>query len=116
MKGPWFYIVSDAEVEGHFQPSIKDIQQSVCRQFPRVTIGDMISDRRNGEIIIPRHIAMYLARKLTPKSSPVIGKHFGKRDHTTALYAYRKIDRLRATDPKIAKVVADVHHELGCAL
>lgn len=116
MKDPWFYVVSDAEVEGHFQPTIRDIQYSVCRQYPSITVGDLISDRRNGEVIIPRHVAMYLARKLTPKSSPVIGRHFGKRDHTTALFAFRKIERLVKTNAAIMKVVADVHHELGCAL
>ena len=54
------------------------------------------------KVIRPRHIAMYLSRELTGKSFPQIGYSFGKRDHTTILYAHRKVTKTLPKDREVA--------------
>lgn len=76
---------------------IEDIQRVVAAKY-NVSRLDLISARRHENIIMPRHIAMFLARTLTARSLPEIGRRFGGRDHTTALHAVRKIETLRCTD------------------
>jgi chromosomal replication initiation ATPase DnaA len=61
---------------------------------------------------LPRHIAMFLARKITDKSFPEIGKKFAGRDHTTVIHAVRKIERLAATDTSFAAKITRVEREL----
>ena len=57
-----------------------------------VNRGDLLSSRRNRSIVRPRQIGMYLAKSLTARSLPEIGRRFGGRDHTTVLHAIRKIE------------------------
>lgn len=80
---------------------IEDIQRIVARQF-NVSKNDLLSNRRTRVIVRPRQIAMYLAKMMTPRSLPEIGRRFGGRDHTTVLHAVRKIDELSNKDQKIA--------------
>jgi hypothetical protein len=56
-------------------------------------------------IVLPRQVAMYLCKTLTPHSLPKISARFGGRDHTTALSNVRKIERLMAIDPELAKTL-----------
>lgn len=72
-------------------PTVRSIQESACRHFG-ITREDLLSRRRGGNLIAARHIAIYLARTLTDKSYPEIGRLFN-RDHTVAMHAYRQIDR-----------------------
>jgi chromosomal replication initiator protein len=65
----------------------------------------MYSKRRHAHIVLPRQIAMYLAKELTQKSLPEIGEAFGGRDHTTVLHAMRKIAEQRQHDP-------DLNHQI----
>ncbi len=81
------------------------IQRAVCRHY-KVSKRDLVSARRTGDIIIPRQVGYYLAKKLTERSLPDIAARFGGRDHTSALSGIRKIERLRASD---AKLDADLH-------
>ncbi len=80
---------------------IEDIQRIVARQF-NVSKNDLLSNRRTRVIVRPRQIAMYLAKTMTPRSLPEIGRRFGGRDHTTVLHAVRKIEELSGQDQKIA--------------
>ena len=80
---------------------IEDIQRIVARQF-NVSKNDLLSNRRTRVIVRPRQIAMYLAKVMTPRSLPEIGRRFGGRDHTTVLHAVRKIEELSSNDQKIA--------------
>jgi chromosomal replication initiation ATPase DnaA len=84
--------------------TIERIQAAVCRfyQIPRVEI---LSARREAKIVRPRQVAMYLAKTLTVRSLPEIGRMFGGRDHTTILHAVRKIGALVARDPDLNEVV-----------
>lgn len=85
-------------------PSIALIQREVCEHY-RIRMLDYLSDRRTRTIVRPRQIGMYLAKMLTLRSLPEIGRRFGGRDHTTVMYAVRVIDGLVKTDPEIAAAV-----------
>jgi len=85
--------------------TIDDIQKKVADYFG-LKLGDMLSARRAVEVARPRQVAMYLAKKLTPRSLPEIGRRFGGRDHTTVMHAVKRIDELRAKDPELDSDVA----------
>ena len=70
---------------------IEDILKTVSRHFG-VSKGDILSQRRHRSVVWPRQIGMYLAKQLTSRSLPEIGRRFGNRDHTTVLHAIRKIE------------------------
>lgn len=70
---------------------IEDILRIVSRHYG-VSKGDLLSQRRHRSVVWPRQIGMYLAKQLTQRSLPEIGRRFGNRDHTTVLHAIRKID------------------------
>jgi hypothetical protein len=78
-------------------PKVEDIQRAVCRRYG-VSRADMLSARRTATIVLPRQIAMYLAKTITLRSLPEIGRRFGGRDHTTVLHAVRKIEALTSKD------------------
>jgi chromosomal replication initiator protein len=77
--------------------TIEEIQKQVAEHF-NIRIADMHSARRARAVARPRQVAMYLAKQLTTRSLPEIGRKFGGRDHTTVMHAVRKIEELRATD------------------
>ncbi|MCH7629484.1 MULTISPECIES: chromosomal replication initiator protein DnaA [Novosphingobium] len=77
--------------------TIDEIQRTVC-QFYRVDRTEMASKRRARAVVRPRQVAMYLAKVLTPRSYPEIGRKFGGRDHSTVIHAVRLIEELRARD------------------
>src|SRR5499433_2843393 len=83
---------------------IEDIQRIVARQY-NVSRADLLSSRRTANVVRPRQIAMYLAKALTLRSLPEIGRRFGGRDHTTVLHAVRKIEGLVDTDATLAEEI-----------
>jgi chromosomal replication initiator protein len=83
---------------------IEDIQRIVSRHY-NVSRQELVSNRRTRVIVKPRQIAMYLAKTLTPRSFPEIGRRFGGRDHTTVLHAVRKIEDLIGKDVKLSHEV-----------
>ncbi|HLU15426.1 MAG TPA: chromosomal replication initiator protein DnaA [Burkholderiaceae bacterium] len=86
------------------QITVENIQKTVA-DFYKIKVADMYSKRRPANIALPRQIAMYLSKELTQKSLPEIGDLFGGRDHTTVLYAVRKVASARAKN-------AELNHEL----
>jgi chromosomal replication initiator protein len=70
-----------------------------------VSKTELLSNRRTRTIVKPRQIAMYLAKVMTPRSLPEIGRRFGGRDHTTVLHAVRKIEDLSGTDNTLAQEI-----------
>jgi chromosomal replication initiator protein len=84
---------------------IDDILKIVGRHY-NVGRTDLLSPRRARAVVIPRQIGMYLAKKLTARSLPEIGRRFGGRDHSTVLHAVRKIDEQIKGDEKMAREVA----------
>ena len=81
--------------------TIEEIQKRVAEHYC-IRIADMHSARRARAVARPRQVAMYLAKQLTPRSLPEIGRKFGGRDHTTVMYAIRKIEELRTGDPLLS--------------
>lgn len=77
--------------------TIDEIQRTVC-QFYSVDRQEMSSKRRARAVVRPRQVAMYLAKVLTPRSYPEIGRKFGGRDHSTVIHAVRLIEELRTRD------------------
>ncbi|HEY1301369.1 MAG TPA: chromosomal replication initiator protein DnaA [Stellaceae bacterium] len=84
--------------------TIDEIQRRVAEHF-NIRLGEMTSDRRARAVARPRQVAMYLAKQLTTRSLPEIGRKFGGRDHTTVIHAVRKIEELKAADPGLAEDV-----------
>lgn len=105
----WFHI---EEHRGY--PSIARIQEVVCDHFGLSKL-DLVSERRDLRVARPRQLAMYLARKLTPRSLPEIGRRFGDRDHTTAIAAIRRIEQVRQSDPNMEAAFRALVSRLGGA-
>lgn len=84
------YRSTHAPIPGPSIITIKGIIDVTAKFFGVRTI-DLISQRRTANLVLPRHIAMFLAKKLTPYSLPIIGRRFGGRDHTTVMHAVSKI-------------------------
>jgi chromosomal replication initiator protein len=90
---------------------IEDIQRIVARQY-NVSRADLLSSRRTANVVRPRQVAMYLAKALTLRSLPEIGRRFGGRDHTTVLHAVRKIESLVGTDNTLADEIELLKRQL----
>jgi chromosomal replication initiator protein dnaA len=75
--------------------------QKVVAEYYRIKVSDLKSKNRSRSIARPRQVSMALAKELTNRSLPEIGKSFGDRDHTTVLHACRKVVELRETEPDI---------------
>lgn len=91
--------------------TVADTQRAVCDWFG-LKMMDMRSARRTRTIARPRQIGMYLARELTPRSMPEIGRIYGGRDHTTVLHACRQIEKLRKVDPELDSDVRAIRQDL----
>jgi chromosomal replication initiator protein len=90
---------------------IEDIQRIVARHY-NVSRGDLLSARRTANVVRPRQVAMYLAKTLTLRSLPEIGRRFGGRDHTTVLHAVRKIENLVGNDSMLAEEIEALKRQL----
>ncbi len=77
--------------------TIDEIQRKAAEYF-NIRLADMLSARRARAVARPRQVAMYLAKQLTARSLPEIGRKFGGRDHTTVIHAVRRIEQLRESD------------------
>ena len=82
--------------------TIEEIQKKVAQHF-NIRLADMHSARRARAVARPRQVAMYLAKQLTTRSLPEIGRKFGGRDHTTVMHAVKRIEELRQTDATLAE-------------
>jgi len=109
--------VAEREIRDLIRPQeprrvkIEDIQRVVARQY-NVSRSDLLSSRRTANVVRPRQVAMYLAKTLTLRSLPEIGRRFGGRDHTTVLHAVRKIEHLLGSDTALADEVDGLKRQL----
>lgn len=92
-------------------PSVNEIIRAVAAEY-RVSVMDIVSARCAKKVVLPRHIAMLLARRLTHLSMPQIGQRMGGRDHTTILHGVRSIEQKIASDPALAEIVARIELSL----
>ncbi len=79
---------------------IDTIQTIVCK-FYKISKNEMLSPRRSRYLVRPRQTAIYLAKMLTSKSLPEIGRSFSNRDHTTVIHSVKTIERLRKEDSEL---------------
>jgi chromosomal replication initiator protein len=93
--------------------TIDEIQRRVAEHY-NIRLSEMTSDRRARAVARPRQVAMYLAKQLTARSLPEIGRKFGGRDHTTVIHAIRKIEELKVGDPLLAEDVELLRRMLQC--
>lgn len=91
--------------------SVEHILKTVAHFF-NLTPADLKSSRRKKTIAQPRHIAMFLARKLTEMSYPELGKRFGGRDHTTVMHGYRKIEMDLKINTKLQNCISAIEKSI----
>ena len=96
---------------GEKRITIDDIQKATSEHYG-MKQADLLSERRNRAIARPRQAAMWLAKQLTTRSLPDIGRRFGGRDHTTVLHAVRRIEALRAEDPVLNQDLETITRKL----
>ncbi len=82
--------------------------QNVTSNFFNITLSDMLSPRRSRPLARPRQVAMYLAKKLTSRSLPEIGRKFSNRDHTTVIHAVKTIEKLTESNDELRKNVEEL--------
>ncbi len=81
--------------------TVEEIQRKVSEHY-NIRLSDMIGPKRVRNYARPRQIAMYLAKQMTSRSLPEIGRRFGGRDHTTVMHGVKRIEELKALDSQIA--------------
>lgn len=106
---PWFWI--EDEFPEPDKVSIKMIQRVVAEHF-NVTIHDIVSEVRTPDEVQARHVGMYLSQKLTKRSHGFIARCFGRADHSSSLYALRKISRMVKAGKPIVSEIEDIKSKL----
>ncbi len=92
--------------------TVEGIQKTICEYF-NIKVGDLKAKRRTQNIALPRQMAMYLCRKHTETSFPVIGNKFGGRDHSTVIHASRAIERRIKEDPHMQMTIEKLERNLN---
>ena len=82
--------------------------QNVVSNYFNIPLSEMLSQRRSRPLARPRQIAMYLAKKMTARSLPEIGRRFANRDHTTVIHAVKTISRLSEQDDEMKKNINQI--------
>ena len=82
--------------------------QNVVSNYFNIALSEMLSQRRSRPLARPRQIAMYLAKKMTTRSLPEIGRRFANRDHTTVIHAVKTITRLSEQDDEMKRNISQI--------
>ena len=82
--------------------------QNVVSNYFNIALSEMLSQRRSRPLARPRQIAMYLAKKLTTRSLPEIGRKFANRDHTTVIHAVKTIEKLSQDNSLMKKNIDEI--------
>jgi chromosomal replication initiator protein len=104
-------VLKDILVERNRELSVEEIIKRVSIHF-NMKISDIKSAKRLKAVVLPRQIAMYLSRQLTPSSYPEIGDRFGGKDHSTIIHAIRKIEKLMEVDFQLRTTIENLRKEL----
>jgi len=91
--------------------SVEDVQGAVSKHFG-INVADIVSQRRERRIILPRQVAMYLSRKVAEASYPSIAEKFGGRDHSTVMHAVKVIEGKRYADANLARSISAIEGQL----
>lgn len=92
--------------------TVESIQKTICDYF-NIKLGDMRAKTRTKNIVLPRQVAMYLCRKHTATSFPVIGDKFGGRDHSTVIHASKSIEKKLKEDPQMQATIDKLEKKLS---
>lgn len=92
-------------------PTIADIQETVAALYG-FSVTDLLSDRRHAMVVLARHVAIYLAKKLTTRSLAEIGRRFGRRDHTTIIHAVGSIESKLKVSETFRQTVEQLGEEI----
>ena len=95
----------------HREVTVENIQKATCDHF-NLKMGDLKSKRRTKNIALPRQMAMYLCRKYTSTSFPVIGDKFGGRDHSTVIHASKVIEQRIKNDRSVQMTIESLEKNL----
>ncbi|KIH77661.1 chromosomal replication initiator protein DnaA [Geoalkalibacter ferrihydriticus] len=104
-------VLKDILVEKNKELTVEEIQKTVAAHF-NIKMADLKSPKRLKALVLPRQIAMYLARNLTSLSFPEIGERFGGKDHSTIIHAIKKIDRCQEDDFQLRAVITTLKNNL----
>lgn len=108
----WFFdLITERQATSAAPPKVEHVIQATAEYFT-ISKNDLLSARRTADIARPRQIAMYLAKKLSLKSLPEIGRRLGGRDHTTILHGVRRIEDLLPHDENLRRDVATIKASL----
>jgi chromosomal replication initiator protein len=103
--------LADVYMPSELNLSMPDILLATARHF-KVEATDLRSKGRRHELVVPRQVAMYLIRELTPHSYPEIGQYFSGRDHSTVMYAVQKVSRHLGSDDELSSSVRTIKGSL----
>lgn len=103
--------LSDLPVKAEKRITVDEIQKVVAAYF-NLSVEDIVSKRRTKTVVRPRHIAMYLAKTMTTRSLPDIGRRFGGRDHSTVIHAVSKMSDLLPSDTVLADDIEAIKRRL----
>ncbi len=92
--------------------TVESIQKTICDYY-NLKINDLKAKRRTKNIALPRQVAMYLARKHTSTSFPIIGSKFGGRDHSTVIHAAKTIEKKIKEDPQMQTTIEKLEKNLN---
>jgi chromosomal replication initiator protein len=92
--------------------SIDSIQRAVAEQFG-MKIGELKARNNSRSVVVPRQIAMFLAKTLTDSSLPEIGRQFGGKHHTTVMHSVEKIQEQRKTDKDLNRMLNQLTEQLS---
>jgi chromosomal replication initiator protein len=92
--------------------TIESIQRTVAEQFG-MKVAELKQKNNSRQIVVPRQIAMYLAKQMTEASLPEIGRQFGGKHHTTVMHSIAKIDELKRTDKDLGRTLSKLMETLG---
>jgi chromosomal replication initiator protein len=94
------------------KPTVDDILKVTTRHF-ELTSGDIQGNTRKQEVVLARHVTMFLTKKLTGLSLKMIGSNFGGRDHSTVVHACRNVEKRMTDDADFLDMITRLHDHLG---
>lgn len=103
--------LSDVFTPSELNLTMEDILRATAHRY-EVEPGDLRSKGRRHELVVPRQVAMYLIRELTPHSYPEIGQFFSGRDHSTVMYAVQKVTEQIDSDEEMREMARDIKEAL----
>jgi chromosomal replication initiator protein len=92
--------------------TIEMIQKEICSYY-NLEMSELVSKKRNKQVVFPRQVAMFLCRKITDASFPQIGDQFGGRDHTTVIHAVEKIEKEVNDNSELAATLDELSQRLN---